>query len=116
VANAAGARLFISVHINSSVSSAPSGLTTYFWRPADRSFAQAVQAAAVRATGAGDDGVMREAFYVTRHTVMPAVLVENTYLSNGHDASLLTQSWFIDRIAAGIAQGVKDYTGGPSSS
>jgi len=59
---------------------------------------------------------MREAFYVTRHTVMPAVLVENTYLSNGHDASLLTQSWFIDRIAAGIAQGVKDYTGGPSSS
>ncbi|MBV8459978.1 MAG: N-acetylmuramoyl-L-alanine amidase [Candidatus Eremiobacteraeota bacterium] len=116
VANAAGARLFISVHINSSVSSAPSGLTTYYWRPADRSFAQTVQAAAVRATGAGDDGVMREAFYVTRHTVMPAVLIENTYLSNAHDASLLTQSWFIDRIAAGIAQGVKDYTGGPPSS
>jgi N-acetylmuramoyl-L-alanine amidase len=116
VANAAGARLFISVHINSSVSSAPSGLTTYYWRSADRSFAQTIQAAAVRATGAGDDGIKREQFYVTNHTVMPAVLVENTYLSNAHDASLLTQNWFIDRIAAGIAQGVRDYTGGPPSS
>ena len=44
---------------------------------------------------------------------MTAVLVENTYLSNAHDASSLTQNWFLDRLASGIAQGVKDYTGGP---
>jgi N-acetylmuramoyl-L-alanine amidase len=113
VANAGGARLFISVHINSSVSSEPSGLTTYFWRAADRSLAQAIQSATVHDTGAGDDGVKREEFYVIRHTDMNAVLVENTYLSNAHDAALLQQTWFLDRIAAGIAHGVQDYTGGP---
>jgi len=116
VANAAGARLFISVHINSSVSSAPSGLTTYYWRAADRAFAQTVQNATVRASGAGDDGIKREEFYVINHTVMTAVLIENTYLSNAHDASLLTQNSFLDRLAAGIAQGVKDYTGGAPTS
>ncbi len=116
VANAAGARLFISVHINSSVSSAPSGLTTYYWHQADRAFAQSIQNATVRSTGAYDDGIKREEFYVTNHTIMTAVLVENTYLSNAHDASLLTQNWFLDRIAAGIAQGVKDYAGSPPQS
>jgi N-acetylmuramoyl-L-alanine amidase len=44
---------------------------------------------------------------------MPSVLIENAYLSNGHDAALLAQPTFLDRLAAGIAQGIKDYTGGP---
>ena len=57
VANAAGARLFISVHINSSFSSAPSGLTTYYWRQDDRPFAQDVQSATAVASGEGDAGV-----------------------------------------------------------
>ncbi|HEV2038099.1 MAG TPA: N-acetylmuramoyl-L-alanine amidase, partial [Candidatus Eremiobacteraceae bacterium] len=113
IANAAGARLFISVHINSSFSSGPSGLTTYFWRPSDRALAQMIQNATVRTSGAGDDGVKRENFYVIHHTVMAAILVENAYLSNAHDATLLSQPGFLDRLAAGIAQGVKDYTGGP---
>ena len=113
VANAAGARLFISVHINSSFSSTPSGVTTYFWRAPDRALAQMIQNATARASGAGDAGVKRENFYVIHHAVMPSVLIENAYLSNGHDAALLTQPAFLDRLAAGIAQGVKDYTGGP---
>jgi N-acetylmuramoyl-L-alanine amidase len=113
VANAAGARLFISVHINSSFSSGPSGLTTYFWRPSDRSLAQVIENATSRASGAGDAGIRRENFYVIHHTVMPSVLIENAYLSNGHDAALLAQPTFLDRLAAGIAQGIKDYTGGP---
>ena len=112
IANAAGARLFISVHINSSVSSEPNGLTTYFWRPADRTLAQVIQNATARTSGAGDAGVKRENFYVIHHTVMPSVLIENAYLSNGHDAALLAQPAFLDRLAAGIAQGIKDYTGG----
>jgi len=112
VANAAGARLFISVHINSSFSSGPSGLTTYFWRPSDRALAQTIQSATARASGAGDAGIKRENFYVIHHTVMPSVLIENAYLSNWHDAALLAQPTFLDRLAAGIAQGIKDYTGG----
>jgi N-acetylmuramoyl-L-alanine amidase len=112
VANAAGARLFISVHINSSFSSGPSGVTTYYWRQDDRPFAQDVQGAAVASSGIGDAGVRRENFYVIHHTFMPAVLVEVAYLSNSHDAALLAQPAFLDKVAAGIAQGVKGYTGG----
>ncbi len=113
IANAAGARLFISVHINASVSSDPSGITTYFWRDGSRPLAQAVQSEVVRDTGAGDAGVIRNNFYVIHHTVMPAVLVEAAYLSNDHDARMLSQQSFLDRVADGIAQGVKDFTGGP---
>jgi N-acetylmuramoyl-L-alanine amidase len=113
IANAAGARLFISVQVNSSVSRTPSGLTTYFWRSSDRALAQTIQNAITRASGAGDAGVKRANYYVIHHTVMPSVLIENAYLSNWHDAALLAQPAFLDRLAAGIAQGVKDYTGGP---
>jgi len=115
VANAAGARLFVSVHINSSVSSAPNGTTTYYWHTQDRAFAQAVQNDLVSSMGIADDGVKRNEFYVIHHTFMPSILVEAAYLSNPHDATLLAQSSFLDKIAAGIARGIGDYTGGPVS-
>ena len=113
VANAAGARMFVSVHINSSVSSAPNGATTYYWHPQDRAFAESVQNDMVAAMGVTDDGVIRNNFYVIHHTVMPSILVEVAYLSNPHDATLLAQSAFLDKIAAGIARGIGDFTGGP---
>ena len=113
IANAAGARLFVSVHINSSVSSAPNGATTYYWHPQDRAFAESVQNDMVAAMGVADDGVIRNNFYVIHHTVMPSILVEVAYLSNPHDATLLAESSFLDKIAAGIARGIGDYTGGP---
>jgi N-acetylmuramoyl-L-alanine amidase len=50
---------------------------------------------------------------VIHHTVMPAILVETAYLSNPHDAELLRRSWFLDKLAAGIARGIDDYAGGP---
>jgi N-acetylmuramoyl-L-alanine amidase len=113
VANASGARLFVSVHINSSVSSAPNGATTYYWHPQDRALAQAVQNDVIAAVGIADDGVKRNNFYVIHHTVMASILVEVAYLSNPHDATLLTESSFLDKIAAGIAHGIGDFTGGP---
>jgi N-acetylmuramoyl-L-alanine amidase len=113
VANAAGARLFVSVHINSSVSAAPTGGTTYYWHPQDRAFAQAVENDMITAVGITDDGVIRNNFYVVHHTRMPSILVEVAYLSNPHDAALLSKQSFLDQVAAGIAHGIGDYTGGP---
>jgi N-acetylmuramoyl-L-alanine amidase len=86
VANAAGARLFVSVHINSSVSSAPNGGTTYYWHPADRALAETVQNDMITSSGIAGDGVIRNNFYVIHHTMMPSILVEVAYLSNAHDA------------------------------
>lgn len=115
VANASGARLFISIHINSSVSSAPNGVTTYYWHTQDRDLAQSVQNDMVAVMGIADDGVKRNNFYVIHHTAMPSILVEAAYLSNPHDATLLSQPAFLDKIAEGIARGIGDFTGGPLS-
>jgi N-acetylmuramoyl-L-alanine amidase len=115
VANAAGATAFVSIHINASVSTTPNGTTTYYWRPADKIFAQDVQGETVSADGILDAGVKREDFYVIKHTQMPAVLVETAYLSNAHDGAMLQQPAFLDRIAAGIVKGIMDFTGGPKA-
>jgi len=115
VANAAGARVFVSVHINASVAHSLNGTTTYYWRPADKTFAQAVQDAVVLADGINNAGVKRNNFYVIKNTTMPAVLVETAFLSNTHDAELLTRSEFLDKLAQGIANGIMNYTGGPQA-
>ena len=115
VANAAGARVFVSVHINSSTASSLNGTTTYYWRSSDRALAAAIQNALVAADGIHGVGVRREQFYVINHTDMPAALVETAFLSNPHDAALLQNSAFLDKLASGIAQGIMDYTGGPQA-
>jgi N-acetylmuramoyl-L-alanine amidase len=115
VANAAGARVFVSVHINSSVAHSLNGTTTYYWRPADRAFAQTVQTALVAADGIADDGIKRNNFYVIKHTDMPAVLVETAFLSNAGDAAELTHPAFLDKLAQGIANGIMEFTGGPQA-
>jgi len=113
VANAAGARFFVSIHMNSWVSSALSGTTTYYWRRSDRAFAQAVETATVASGGLANDGVQRDDLYVIKHTNMPAVLVEAAFLSNPHDAKLLEQPSFVAKLADGIAGGITNYSGGP---
>jgi N-acetylmuramoyl-L-alanine amidase len=115
VANAAGARVFVSVHVNSSVAHGLNGTTTYYWRPADKAFAQAVQSSLVVADGITDDGVKRNNFYVIKHTDMPAVLVETAFLSNTHDSELLARPAFLDKLAQGIANGIMEFTGGPQA-
>ncbi|MBC5826085.1 MAG: N-acetylmuramoyl-L-alanine amidase, partial [Candidatus Eremiobacteraeota bacterium] len=73
IANAGGARLFISIHANASASSsAPHGATTYYWRSDSRSLARTLQHDFVAATGLSDDGVQRARFWVVRHTDMPS--------------------------------------------
>jgi N-acetylmuramoyl-L-alanine amidase len=115
VANAAGARVFVSVHVNSSVAHSLNGTTTYYWRPADKPYAQAVQSAVVMADGINDAGIKRNSFYVIKNTTMPAVLVETAFLSNSHDAEELTHTDFLDKLAQGIANGIMNFTGGPQA-
>ncbi|MEO7040178.1 MAG: N-acetylmuramoyl-L-alanine amidase, partial [Candidatus Elarobacter sp.] len=43
VANNAGARLFISIHVNSAPSTSPHGTTFYWYKPQDASFAQTLE-------------------------------------------------------------------------
>lgn len=112
-ANVANARLFISIHVNYSESSAVSGTTFYWYKPQDQPFAQALEHAVIPAAGTSDMGPRHENFYVTRHTNMPAVLIETAFISNPGDAALLGSSAFLQHMAQGIASGIKAFTGAP---
>jgi N-acetylmuramoyl-L-alanine amidase len=115
VANNAGARLFVSIHANSSASSMPNGTTSYYYKPEDRPLASAIQRRLIALLGTKDDGVVRERFYVIRHTTMPAALIETAFVSNAADAARLKSPDFRQQIALGIADGIKDYVGQPAS-
>ena len=109
VANAAGARLFISVHINSFTSSGLDGTTTYYYKTDSYGLADAVHARLSAALPTKDDGIRKENFYVIHHTTAPAILVETAFLSNPSDAQLLRSDAFLQKVATSIASGVGDY-------
>jgi len=115
VANNAGARLFISIHINSAPIESARGTTFYWYKPQDAPFAQALEKAVIPLAGTQDDGTRHENFYVVRHTTMPAVLIETAFVTNPGDVALLRQPSFLQNVAQGIANGVKAYAGLPSA-
>jgi N-acetylmuramoyl-L-alanine amidase len=115
VANNAGARLFISIHINSAPNDTARGTTVYWYKPQDAPLAQAIEKNLVALAGTQDDGTRHENFYVVRHTSMPAVLVETAFVTNLGDVALLRQPAFLQNVAQGIANGVKAYAGTPAS-
>jgi N-acetylmuramoyl-L-alanine amidase len=108
IANNAGARMFVSVHINSYTDAALNGTTTYFYKDSDRALADAVHRR-LASVGTADKGVRKEEFYVIHHTTMPATLIETAFLSNASDASLLKLPAFLQRVAVAIADGLGDY-------
>ena len=115
VANNLGARMFISIHINSAPNDSARGSTVYWYKPHDAPLAQAMEKNLVALAGTQDDGTRHENFYVVRHTSMPAVLVETAFVTNLGDVALLRQSSFLQNVAQGIANGVKAYAGSPAS-
>jgi N-acetylmuramoyl-L-alanine amidase len=112
-ANDAGARLFISIHVNSAPVESAAGTTFYWYKPQDAPFAQALERATIPLTGTQDDGARHENFYVTRHTTMPAVLVETAFITNPGDVARLRSPAFLQSMAQGIANGVRAFAGSP---
>jgi len=108
VANNAGARMFVSVHINSFTSSSLNGTTAYYFKDVDHALADAVHHR-LQNIGTADKGVRKEEFYVIHHTTMPATLIETAFLSNSGDANLLKSPAFLQKVAAAIADGLADY-------
>jgi N-acetylmuramoyl-L-alanine amidase len=115
VANRAGARLFVSVHINSFTSADQDGTTTYYYKADSYGLAQAVHSRLAASLPTTDDGIRKDNFYVIHHSKMPAILVETAFLSNPADAALLKSNSFLQKVAGGIADGIGDFTGGPQS-
>ena len=108
IANKAGARLFVSIHVNAFINSGPYGTTTYISKPDDVAFAHFVESH-LAADGTKDDGIIKSHLYVTLHARMPAVLIETAFLTNPGDYALLTSAAWRQKIAQEIADGIGQY-------
>ncbi|MDP9111245.1 MAG: N-acetylmuramoyl-L-alanine amidase family protein [Candidatus Eremiobacteraeota bacterium] len=115
VANNAGARMFVSVHVNGFMNSGPHGTTSYYSKSSDIPLAQAVQRRLSESLGTSDDGIVKSKLYVTLHALMPAVLVETAFISNPDDLAKLTSPAWREKVARAIADGIADYAGSPRS-
>lgn len=108
VANNAGARMFVSIHVNSFINSGPSGTTTYYSKPVDVPLAQTMERN-LSSLGTKDDGTVKSHLYVTTHSSMPAILIETAFLSNPSDYEKLVSNDWRQRVAQGIADGIDQY-------
>lgn len=107
--HAAKARLFVSLHVNA-FDGDPSinGLTVFYPHAGSQAFAQHLEAglvAALQPFGVPDDGVApKPELWV--HSDIPTATVEPAYVSNPHEAALLTRANFRQAIAGGVYQGL----------
>jgi N-acetylmuramoyl-L-alanine amidase len=110
-ANAANARLFVSIHQNA-LGATTSGTETfhfYYSNPGAKALAVLVNAQVVAALGLPNRGVKTAGFYVLKNTKMPAILVEGAFLSNPTEALMLADANVRQRLAEAVGTGVVQY-------
>lgn len=109
-ANAWNADFLLSVHINAS---GGSGFESYIYigqfpsRAATDQKRKIIHDEVIKATGLIDRGKKEADFHMVRESHMQSVLTENGFIDNAHDANLLSQSSFLDKIARGHANGLE---------
>jgi N-acetylmuramoyl-L-alanine amidase len=124
--------IFVSIHFNQSAVESVDGIETYYadkkipppndwtWigffdHPDDlgldrgANLAADIQSAVVGQMSHTNRGIKSRSLFVTRHTRMPAVLVEGGFLSNKLENQLLRNDSYRERIAQGIASGIVTY-------
>ena len=109
-ANAWGADFFLAIHINSGPSSAQ-GYEDYIYNGLSNSsktaqYQDIIHAEVKKVNQLQDRGQKQANFHVLRETNMPALLTENGFISNDHDAALMKQSSWIQKVAQGHAYGI----------
>jgi N-acetylmuramoyl-L-alanine amidase len=109
VANNAGARMFVSLHVNAFINSGPYGTTCYISKSSDWALARIINRQ-LASDGTKNDGIIKSHLYVTLHARMPAVLVETAFLTNPSDYALLASSAWRQKVAQEIADGIGEYS------
>lgn len=105
--------IFISVHVNSAVSSDPTGIETHWYHDNSKSLAEIVHKHMIKQIpSAKDRGLFKSKFYVINHTTVPAVLCEIGFLSNPDERNEIITDSRKQRTAKAIAEGIIEYLKG----
>ena len=114
IANKANADIFISIHADAFTNREVKGTTAYYYTkgsPQSRRLADSVRTALIDSIGTLDRGTQTSNFYVVKHTDMPSILVEISFISNADEERMMNSEAGIKKIARGIADGIADYFG-----
>ena len=118
-ANAAGAEVLVSIHLNGHEDPAAEGASAYYFgrlgshSVAGQALADLIQDEVTAATGLRDGRTHPKAFTTLRETTMPAVHVEPCFLTNPKEAQLLQEEPFRREVAAAIARALDRFFAGP---
>ena len=105
------ADVFVSIHVNSSVTPEGNGLETHYYTPQSYDFAQIVHREFTSAIKAKDRGLFKSKFYVINHTTCPSILVETGFISNPEEREELLTTQRKQKTAESIAKGILKYLG-----
>lgn len=110
LANDLDADLFVSIHANAINLSRPdvNGLETYYYQ-SGRRLAELIHYSILNGVNIDDRGIRRARFYVLRHSIAPAVLVEVGFVTGADDASHLKDPNHRRQMAEAIARGIIEY-------
>lgn len=103
--------LFVSIHVNSSVTPEGYGLETHYYTPQSYDFAQIVHKEFASAIKSKDRGLFKSKFYVINHTTCPSILVETGFISNPDERKELLTTERKQKTAEAIAKGIQKYLG-----
>ena len=106
-----GGDLFISIHVNSSVTPDGVGIETHYFTPQSYEFAQIVHKEFANAIKSKDRGLFKSRFYVIKNTTCPSILVETGFISNPEERQELMTSERRQKTAEAIAKGIQKYLG-----
>lgn len=115
LANAWGADLCVSIHLNGHTDPSAEGSTCLYFgnevthSPAGRALADSVQEDLVNRLGLMDGRTHPMSFTMLRETRMPAVQIEPCFLTNPREERLLGEEAFRRDVALAIVQGIERY-------
>ena len=107
IANSYPNAIFVSVHFNSATRRGASGIETYFYSRESLPLASAIHHYVAGGAPSENRGLRRRGYFVLRRTNMPAVLVECGFLTNPTEAAYAKNASYRQKLAEGIAAGVR---------
>lgn len=105
--------IFVSIHVNSAVSTDPTGIETHWYHDYSKELAEVVHKHMVKEIPSSKDrGLFKSKFYVINHTTVPAILCEIGFLSNPDERNELITDSRKQKTAKAIVEGIIEYLKG----